>query len=98
MTEARDQVLMTLRSLRLFISSIRPSSRGSMKGPFLIDRDICQRPLLPVARSDDQASGRLGAAGPIAHRRLAPRGLGRHPRRGLALATTVWMVPRVHDN
>src|SRR5512141_1382274 len=98
MTEARDQVLMTLRSLRLFISSIRPSSRGSMKGPFLIDRDICGLPLLPAARADDQASGRLGPAGPIAHRRLAPRRLGRHPRRGLALATAVRMVTRVHDD
>src|SRR5215210_1887266 len=51
-----------------------------------------------MARSDDQPSGRLGATGSIAHRRLAPRGLGRHPRRGLALATAMGMVTRVHDD
>src|SRR6185369_10868860 len=51
-----------------------------------------------MARADDEASGRLGATGSIAHRRLAPRGLGRHPRRGLALATAVRMVARVHDH
>src|SRR5258706_363584 len=51
-----------------------------------------------MTRSDDQASGRLGATGPIAHRRLAPRRLGRHPRRGLALAAAVRMVARVHDD
>src|SRR3954447_23411846 len=98
MTEARDQGLMTLRSLRLFISSIRPRSRGSMNGPFLIERDMPGGPLLPVSRADDQSPGRLRPAGPIAHRRLAPRGLGRHPRRGLALAAAVRMVTRVHDD
>src|SRR3954452_10209532 len=51
-----------------------------------------------MTRSDDQPSGRLGATGPIAHRRLAPRRLGRHPRRGLALATAVRMVTRVHHD
>src|SRR6476661_8443046 len=51
-----------------------------------------------MTRSDDQPPGRLGATGPIAHRRLAPRRLGRHPGRGLALATAVRMVARVHDD
>src|SRR6185437_1881940 len=51
-----------------------------------------------MPRSDDQASGRLGAPGAVAHRGLAPRGLGRHPGRGLALTTAVRMVARVHDD
>src|SRR4029079_5576133 len=50
-----------------------------------------------MAGSDDQPSGRLGATGPIAHRRLAPRRLGRHPRGGLALPAAARMVTRVHD-
>ena len=40
MTDARDQVLTTFFSLRLFISSIRPRRRASTKGPFLMERDI----------------------------------------------------------
>jgi hypothetical protein len=35
-----DQVFSTLRSLCLFISSIRPSRRASTNGPFLTDRLI----------------------------------------------------------
>ena len=38
-TEARDQVLTTFFSLRLFIASTRPWRRSSMNGPFLIERD-----------------------------------------------------------
>src|SRR4029450_12152164 len=96
-TDARDQVLTTFFSLRLFISSIRPRRRASMNGPFLTERDICSYlPLLPPTRPDDQASGGLGPAGAVAHGRLAPRRLGRHPRRGLALATAVRMVQRGH--
>src|SRR4051794_32444480 len=98
MTDARDQVFTTRFSLRRFISSIRPWSRGSMNGPFLIDRDMLSSPLLPVARSDDQSSGRLRRPGAVAHGRLAPRRLRRHARRRLALATTVGMVARVHDD
>ena len=55
-------------------------------------------PLLAVARADDQSPGRLGSAGAVAHRGLAPGRLGRHPRRGLALATAVRMVAWVHDD
>src|SRR5688572_8656291 len=51
-----------------------------------------------MPRSDDQASGRLGPPGAVAHGGLAPRGLGRHPGRGLALATAVRMVARIHDD
>src|SRR3990170_2547901 len=100
MTDARDQVLMTFFSLRLFISSMRPRSRASMKGPFLMERDIDSYLawLLAMPRTDDQASGRLGPPGAIAHGGLAPRGLGRHPGRGLALTTAVRMVTRVHDD
>src|SRR5260221_12244542 len=48
--------------------------------------------------SDDEPSGRLGPPGAIAHRGLAPRSLGRHPGRGLALATAVRMVAWIHDH
>src|SRR6266550_5846005 len=99
MTDARDQVLTTFFSLRLFISSTRPWRRSSMNGPFLIERDMLYLlPLLAMTRSDDESSGRLGPPGPIPHGGLAPRCLGRHPRRGLALATAVRMVSWVHDH
>ena len=39
-TDARDQVLTTLRSFRLFISWTRPRSRASTNGPFLTERDM----------------------------------------------------------
>src|SRR5918995_1376990 len=100
MTDARDQVLTTFFSLRLFISSMRPRSRASMKGPFLMERDIVSYlpRLLAMPRSDDQSSGRLGPPGAVAHGGLAPRGLGRHPGRGLALATAMRMIAWVHDD
>src|SRR5919198_5785338 len=97
-TDARDHVLTTFFSFFLFICSMRPSRRGSMNGPFLIDRDISSpSPLLPAPRADDQ---RVGARPPraIAHRRGPPRRLGRHARRGLALAAAMGMVPRVHHD
>src|SRR5687767_5788929 len=100
MTDARDQVLTTFFSLRLFISSMRPRRRASTKGPFLTERDIDSYlpALAAMPRSDDETSGRLGPPGAVAHGGLAPWGLGRHPRRGLALTTTVGMVTRVHDD
>src|SRR3954471_4120290 len=51
-----------------------------------------------MPRPDDESSGGLGPPGAVAHRGLAPGGLGRHPRRGLAFATTVRMVSWVHDD
>src|SRR3954463_4620259 len=51
-----------------------------------------------MPRADDESSGRLGPSGAIAHGGLAPRGLRRHPRRGLAFATAMRMVARVHDD
>src|SRR6185503_11478768 len=97
-TDARDQVLTTFFSLFLFICSMRPSRRGSMNGPFLIDRDISSpSPLLPAPRADDQRAG-PGAAGAVAHGGLAPRRLRRHAGRGLALAAAMWMVTRIHDD
>src|SRR4249919_896520 len=51
-----------------------------------------------MPRADDEPSGRLGPSGAIAHGGLAPRGLRRHPRRGLAFATAMRMVARVHDD
>src|SRR6476646_10723959 len=54
--------------------------------------------LLAMARADDQASGRLRATGAVTHGGLAPRGLRRHAGRRLALAATMGMVARVHDD
>src|SRR6476646_5509759 len=51
-----------------------------------------------MPRADDEPSGRLGPSGAVAHGGLAPRGLRRHPRRGLAFAPAVRMVARVHDD
>src|SRR3954453_13045392 len=51
-----------------------------------------------MPRADDEASCRLGPSGAIAHGGLAPRGLRRHPGRGLAFATAMRMVARVHDD
>src|SRR4051794_17920168 len=70
-----------------------------MNGPFLTERDIFDLPpLLAVARADDQASGRLGSPGAVAHRGLAPRRLRRHAGRRLAFATAMGMVTRVHHD
>src|SRR5512146_806444 len=97
-TDARDQVLTTRFSLRLFISPTRPRSRDSTNGPFLTDRDIAfSSPLrLAVPRPDDEPAGELGSPGPVAHRRLAPRGLRRHARRRLPFAATMRVVARGH--
>src|SRR6476620_7539178 len=51
-----------------------------------------------MPRTDDETPGRLGPSGAVAHGRLAPRGLRRHPGRGFAFATTMRMVTRVHDD
>src|SRR4029077_10100948 len=51
-----------------------------------------------MPRADDEPSGRLGPSGAIAHGGLAPRGLRRHPGRGLAFTATVRMVARGHDD
>src|SRR6188508_250803 len=51
-----------------------------------------------MPRTDDQSPGRLGPPRAVAHGGLAPRGLWRHPGRGLAFATAVRMVARVHDD
>src|SRR5262245_13023686 len=97
-TDARDHVLTTFFSFFLFICSMRPSRRGSMNGPFLIDRDMSSpSPLLPAPRADDQCV-RARPPRPVAHRRGAPRRLRRHARRGLALAATMRVVPRVHHD
>src|SRR6185437_10562868 len=97
-TDARDQVFTTFFSFFLFICSMRPSRRGSMNGPFLIDRDMSSpSPLLPAPRADDQCV-RARSSRPVAHRRGTPRRLRRHAGRGLALAAAVRMVPRVHHD
>src|SRR5918995_7476936 len=96
-TLARDQVFSTFRSLRLFMSSMRPSRRASTNGPFLTERLIYRLLTPSVPTADDQLGGLvLLDAGAQAHGRLAPLGLGRHAGRLLALATTVRVVSRVH--
>src|SRR5687767_7841273 len=96
-TLARDQVFRTLRSLRLFISSMRPSRRASTNGPFLMERLIYRLLTPSVPTADDQLAALvLLGSGAQAHGRLAPLGLRRHAGRLLALATTVRMVARVH--
>src|SRR3954467_3805913 len=50
-----------------------------------------------MTRTDDEPAGRLRPAGAVAHGRLAPRRLGRHPGRGFALAAAGRMVTRIHD-
>src|SRR3954463_1308081 len=51
-----------------------------------------------MPRPDDEPSGGLCPAGAVAHGWLAPRGLGRHPGRGLAFASAVRMVAWIHDD
>src|SRR5215467_5635311 len=51
-----------------------------------------------MTRADDEPSGRLRPAGAVAHGRLAPWRLGRHPSGRLALAAAVGMVTRVHHH
>src|SRR4026209_684239 len=96
-TLARDQVFRTFRSLRLFMSSMRPSRRASTNGPFLTER-LLYRLLTPsVPTADDQLVAPVFLdAGAQAYGRLAPLGLGRHAGRLLALTTAMWMVARVH--
>src|SRR5688572_16635713 len=96
-TLARDQVFRTLRSLRLFMSSMRPSRRASTNGPFLMERLIYRLLTPSVPTADDQIVALvLLDAGAQAHGRTSPLGLRRHAGRLLALATAVRMVARVH--
>src|SRR5687768_6975504 len=96
-TLARDQVFRTLRSLRLFMSSMRPSRRASTNGPFLMERLISRLLTPSVPTADDQIVALvLLDAGAQAHGRASPLGLRRHAGRLLALATAVRMVARVH--
>src|SRR3954467_2636271 len=97
MTDARDQVLRTFRSFRLFMSCTRARSRGWTNGYDVTERDISGSFLgLAMPAADDQATRRLPAPRPVSHRGLAPRRLRGHARRGLALAAAVRAVPRGH--
>src|SRR5664280_2339422 len=96
-TEARDHVRTIFRSFFLFSSWTRPRSRSSTNGPFSTERDMLLRLLrLAVPRPDDQAIACRRASRPVPHRRLSPRRLGGHSRRGLALAAAVRMVAWGH--
>src|SRR5829696_6635806 len=91
-TDARDQVLRTFRSFRLFMSWTLASSRGWTNGPFLTDRDISGS----FARTCDAGCARSGDWSPSRAASGTPRRLRGHARRGLALATTVRVIPRGH--
>src|SRR5215213_7119955 len=104
MVEARDQVLITLRSPLRFISSTFLRRRGVTKGPFFSERDIIfylskhlsKQPatlfFTTSAASDNKLVRELIAARLLAQGRLAPRCLGtRHTNWRAAFTTTMWM-------
>src|SRR6185436_18893556 len=71
--------------------------------PLLDERSLLDRtrhalaPLaLPMAAADDQPPGGLRATRAVAQGGLAPRRLGRHAGRRLALATTMRVIARGH--
>src|SRR5262245_7599352 len=88
--DRRDQVLMTFRSKRRFMSSIFFIRWPSTKGPFLIERLIGSSLLVPVAHDELVRAGvvaRLVALG-----RGPPRGHRVASAGGLALSPAVRMV------
>ena len=92
----RDQVLTICFWPDSFIALIRFISRSSAHGPFLVERPISY--LFFLARAaDDQGVGLLALlAGPVAERRLAPRGHGVAAGGVVGLAAAVRVVDRVH--
>src|SRR5450759_5464806 len=90
----RDQVLM-IRFSRLALSSCTFLRRwSSQKGPFFRERLIS----LLLASSHDHAIGGLVAAGAVAERGLAPRGLGMAAGATAALASAMGVVEGVHGH
>src|SRR5579859_4037015 len=100
MVEARLQVLMTRFSFLAFMASTFLSSFGSMKGPFLSERDIALYPLLLAfltATANNKLIRPVVLAGFIAHCWLAPGRLGAwHTDGRTALATAVRVAAGVH--
>src|SRR5579859_3150406 len=98
--EARLQVLMTRFSLLAFMASTFLSSFGSMKGPFLSERDIALYPLLLAlltATANNELIRPVVLAGFKAHCGFAPGRFGpRHTDGRAALATAVRVAAGVH--
>src|SRR6478736_7908761 len=100
MVERRVQVLMTCLVPFSFCTSTFARRWSSTNGPFLRLRGILHSLLALLAgtpAADDELVARLvGLAG--AAFRLAPRADRVATTRGLALATTMRVVDRVHDH
>src|SRR3954452_23047249 len=94
--ERRDHVLMTLWVPASFCASTFLIRWSSTNGPFFRLRGIWLLPLTGLAATDDQ--GIAGLALARAALGLAPRGDRVTTTGGLALATTVRVVDRVHHD
>src|SRR5690554_475039 len=97
--ELRAQVLMTLFSPRLFISSIFLRRLASIYGPFFNERDM---PLLPFhlylrpTPPDNQTVGGFLLSGPPSERRFPPRSNRCAADRRSSFTTAVRVINRVH--
>src|SRR5438105_1047478 len=94
--ERRDQVLIGFLSLVVTALSALATRWWSTNGPFLRERVICY-PLLFTARHDHHL-GALVVAGTVTLGQVAPRIDGVTAFAGLALATAVRVVDRVHHH
>src|SRR5688572_19610202 len=95
--ERRDQVLIGFFVRAAAASATFLARWWSMNGPFLSERDIGSPLLVPMPAGDDHRLRPLVLARVQALRLLAPRRHGvRVALTGLALATAVRMVDRVH--
>src|SRR5678816_166375 len=96
MSDRRDQVLMTLRSKRRFMSSIFFIRWASTKGPFFSERLIQQTSLPLVAAADDILVSPRVVARLVSLCRRAPWSHRVPPAGRLAFAAAVRMIDRVH--
>src|SRR5687768_204979 len=94
--ERRDQVLIGFLSLVVTALSALATRWWSTNGPFLRERVICY-PLLLATRHDHDL-GALVVAGTVTLGQIAPRIDGVTAFAGLALATAVRVVDRVHHH
>src|SRR5580658_7946120 len=95
--ERRDQVLIGLRSLRAAATWTFLARCRSTNGPFFVERGICSSTHLVLATLHDHVVRALVVAGLLALGIPAPRGHRvRITLAGLALATAVRVIDRVH--
>src|SRR5680860_1495847 len=94
--ERRDHVLITLWVPASFCESTFLIRWSSTNGPFFRLRGISLLPLAGLAAADDQGIAGLALARTALG--LAPWGHRVATTGGLALAATVWVVDRVHDD